>query len=165
MGIGGDSTSPSAVDLEEKFGFVCLETSEFPMASEAKSVVSTSWHDEDGEDVYIPSEMRYEAFDWKVRVGVTGEIGTTKNKVDALIKWLAGKGDTPLPADGSGLCVWSEFYKAGFQHCYLKGVTDQEFSFCGSYEILECTLEIRVCDPMTRLSVVKRDSTLVLVKE
>ena len=142
------SAQAIATDLLDSFGFVCTSI-DFPQSGKTKEVTTTSWKDRDGEDAYIPSAMRVEAFDLKIGVCYSGKIGESEAKLRLLIDFLR----TGLPADGSGMMIWSELYKRGFCKCYLKDVSDTDYTYLTHNEVLECSLTFRVTDPTTIVKV------------
>lgn len=131
-----------ATDMLEEFGFVCTDIG-FPFSGKTKDVTTTNWKDRDGEDVYIPTDMRVEAFDLKVGICHSGNIGESENRIRRLVDFLR----VELPTDGSGIMIWSELYKRGFCKCYLKDVGDFEYTYLSRKEVLECTLTFRVTAP------------------
>lgn len=136
------------MDLLDDFGFVCLEGASYPAADKFKELEKTSWRDEDGDDVYIPSRRYKEAFSIEIPIGCEGFRGpggrTVREQYEGLEAFLCGIGGG-LSADG--LSVYMPMEQTGYHGCYVSEITDKEYQKRGEYEIMTCKLVVNVCNP------------------
>lgn len=143
------SAGSRAMDLQDDFDFVCtfIEEGDF----ETKELEKNEWADEHGDDVYIPSVMRFNGFEIKLGVVYTGPINTHNEKLGTLLSYLTGS-DGFLSNDG--LKVYSERLHRGYKKVYLKNVTERSLYKTDSHECFECVVVLRVADPITIVSAV-----------
>jgi hypothetical protein len=138
------SVDERAKDLQDDFGFVCtlIEEGDY----ETKELEKNEWADEHGEDVYIPSVMRFNGFELKLGVVYTGAINTHNTKLTALLAYLTGI-DGAL--DSEGVKLYSERLHRGYAKVYLKSVTERSLYKTETDECLECVVTLQVADPVT----------------
>ena len=135
-------------DLLDDFGFVCLEGASYPIIDNFKDLDKTSWYDEDGDDVYMPSRRRKEAFSISIPIGCEGNRGsggmTVRQQYEALERYLSGEAGA-LSADG--MSVYMPMEQCGYNGCYISEISDKEYQKRGDYEILTCKLVFNVSNP------------------
>lgn len=151
------SADSLAKDLQDDFGFVCTSIEEGDY--ETKELEKNEWANEDGEDVYFPSVMRFKAFELKLGVVYTGPINTHSAKLAALLGYLTGA-DGNL--SGSGLTLYSDRMHRGYKRAYLKGVSDRKLYKTPTDECLECDITFIVSDPVSTVNLVKSGSNYTL---
>lgn len=132
-------------DLRTDFEFVCCEGPDYAALNRVKELSKNTWLDEDGDDMYIPSQMKIQAGTLKVPIGYTGARGTGKVKLKDLVKWLLGRGGNALTSEG--IWLYSPFVDEGFAKVTLLEVGEPEYGYLGQYEILETTLTFTIPDP------------------
>lgn len=131
-------------DLLDDFGFVVTEIP-YVSRGETKDLAKVDYPDEDGEDVYIPQQMKFKARTMEVKVCYTCNLndeGAKKSAValDELEAYLAS---------GGAISVYSPWTDRGFTGCSYGGAKDAEYSKMGPYEVMEATLVFNVHNPMS----------------
>jgi hypothetical protein len=147
-------------DLQDNFGFVC--TSFKTGDIESKELEHNDWFDSDGEDTYIPSTMRINSFSLTVDIVCSGENNESMKNLNALVDYLRGAVGGGLTQDG--LFVYSSYLKRGWCGCYFLSMSDISLYVLGNYECLECSLKLKVCDPVHQVSVVESSGKYKLTK-
>lgn len=129
--------------------FSCVCTSDMPFQSdwETKELTSRDWADENGEDTYIPAQMKMKAYDMDVPMCYKGGLGTAYQKLKAFKDYLTG-------ADGEGceIRVYLPYQKIGRKGCYLLAFSDFTFGKSNMDESLAFTIKLRVTDPVTDIT-------------
>ena len=76
-------------DLYADFG---CKTTSVPLfvPMDTKQPSTRNWADEDGEDVFFPTELMLAAYDTEVSIIYTGDTGTFQPKQEALFDYLKG---------------------------------------------------------------------------
>lgn len=118
------------VNSFSRWGIVCCKVP-FKAGCETKDLAAYSWYDEDGEDTYIPSQLRHKAYNAEFEFAYKGDelaidamnLGLALTQIDRFKDWLSGKdGVTPT---GSSLSIYSPFSRIGRQGCYLVSISDE----------------------------------------
>ena len=135
------------VDSYETFHIACQET-EYKYLPEIKELPVTNWHDEDGDDVYIPTDgTKIEAYDYSVDFLYVGSEATMNADIKGFINFLFGRND-----GGSSLfCFYDEYTMIGRRCCYVKNIDNDLFIYNNSDDEVHAKfkLTIRVTDPTT----------------
>lgn len=129
-------------DLEDTFGFVLLE---IPMIAggEVKELAKNDWPDEDGDDVYIPSQLHFKAGTMKVKVGYTTEGGMSCQEALNILETYLSQGEQKL---------YSEWTKQGFEHCSLKGISDVDHFKVANTETITCDIDFYIHNTTERVT-------------
>lgn len=141
----GTGRSSEIKDLRTDFEFVCAENPDYTPIGKVKELQKSSFLDEDGDDPYIPQQMKMQSGTLKVPIACQGKRGTCKGKLKTLVKWLLGRGGVPL--DENGILLYYAFIDEGFGKVTLQEVTDVEYNYQGEYELLEANLVFYIPDP------------------
>lgn len=135
----------SAVDTYKSFGIVC---SNFPFKHmpEIKDLPKREWPDEDGEDVFIPSNgIKFSAYDVEGEFLYAGEVNTMKQNVVSFIEFIRGKN-----SDGSPLlCIYDEYTQTGRRGVYVVDVDTDKYDYddMSITGISVIKVKFRVTDP------------------
>lgn len=118
----------------------------FRPISDVKDLPTNDWHDEDGEDCYIPSgRLKYKAYDMDVKLAYVGEAGYIYDNITEFLNYIAG-------ADGIGeLSVYSPYTQIG-RKCRFTRFNNESLYLDTNEEILEFTITLRVIDPITNVT-------------
>lgn len=112
-----------------RWGIVCCKVP-FKAGCKTKSLATRNWSDEDGEDAYVPSQLRYESYDAEFEFAYKGEelasnvmnLGLALTQIELFKTWLSGKdGDVY----GASLSIYSPYSCIGRQGCYLLSISDE----------------------------------------
>lgn len=137
----GDSPT---IDSKEEWGIVCKEFP-FMLFGDTKEVASKDFHDKDGEEVFIPDELKMKAYDLDVEFAYKGDVNTANVKIKGFLDYLTGRGGT-----GANLKVYDTYTKIGRQGVYLKTVTKDLFVRKNSDgDVVTFKVKFRVTDPTT----------------
>lgn len=139
-----DGVETSAKDIQDDFGFVCTSIVEGRI--EAKELEKNSWWEEDGEEVFIPSNMKLMGLDLEIGLVYVGTPNTYHQKLDALIGYLTSE------LGEFGLMTFSQFHNRGFRYCFFKSFDENTLFKGTTEECYECKLTLRSEDPRTRVS-------------
>ena len=141
-------------DLQDSFGFVCTKISEGTI--ESKPLESTSWLDEDGDDVYIPNNVPIVGMDVEVNLVYSGLPNTYRKKVDDLLTYLTkGLGER-------GIMIYSKFHNRGYRFCTFKSISESNLFKGETEECYECKMVLRTESPRERMVVSTNQNTLKL---
>lgn len=145
------TVSGSAVkDTVTHFHIYCMEIP-FIIATEAKELASNNWHDQHGDDEYIPSSLKMQAYDMDVKFACKASANaslTVKDKINAFVRYLTG-------ADGSGaeMKMYSTYTKIGRQGIRFKSLDENaELVKDNTGDILVFTVTFKVNDPVTDIT-------------
>ena len=133
------------------FGMYCMELP-FKTGWQAKELTSRDWAEEDGKEVYIPSELKMQQYTLKAKFGCKGEKYSANKSIKTFLDYLAGK-------DGSGvyLKIYSEYTRQGRQHVRFSKLSDDATLVRNDDDgdILVIEMEFIIDDPTTDISPVK----------
>lgn len=154
--------SGTVVDSYAQWGIVCCKVP-FSAGCETKEVASRDWHDEHGEDAYIPQKLMFKAYDAEFEMAYKGqELATNPfdldlafTKISAFKKWLSGNDNSS--GTGAELKIYSPYATIGRQGCYLLSISDEdpvvhtkaEGSNVYHENVVTFKVKFRVTDPMT----------------
>ena len=164
--------SGSVVNSFTQWGIVCCKVP-FKAGGKTKEPAKRDWHDEHGEDAYLPSKLMFEPYDAEFEMAYMGKelatnpfnLSLAMTKIEAFKKWLSGNNTT----DGSGseLKIYSPYAAIGRQKCYLseisnedaRVVTRQEGGSIYNENVVTFKVKFRVCDPMTDITLSESSSS------
>ena len=110
----------SLVDTQASFNVVCKEFP-FKVLPETKDPASRDWHDEDGEDTFIPSGgLKVKAYDLDATFLYVGSQSSMADDLSLFIKFIRGRNY----GGSSLLAVYDEYTKTGRKGVYVKEVSD-----------------------------------------
>jgi len=115
----------SAVDTYATYHVVCQECP-FKLRPEPKEPAKIDWYDEDGEDVYIPSDgLRFKAYDMEVKFLYVGTESNMATELKGFIEFLYGKNSGGSP----WLAIYDEYTKTGRRGVYVSGVDSELLAY------------------------------------
>lgn len=138
------------VDTFDNWGIVCKDFP-FKLYGEAKELPSQDWHDEDGDDEYIPSELKISAYEVEVEFVYKGVLDTANTNIRGFLDYLTGK-------DGMGaeLQVYDTYTNIGRQG--VRFVSVEEDVFWRQEEggdVVVFVVTFKVNDPVTDIELSK----------
>lgn len=146
----------SIVDTQARFHIACQE---FPFKDlpELKDLPKRDWYDEDGEDVYIPTEdFKFKAYDLDATFIYVGTEATMKSDIRNFIDFLYGRKDSNgnRRTGGIMLAVYDEYTQTGRRGVIVQSV-DNTLYWNVDFDpdaIATFKVKFRVTDPVTRLN-------------
>lgn len=137
---------PAVKELGEDFGFYETE-SKFYGGNAVKEVPKRDWHDEDGDDEFVPSEQKYKAFEMEVKFGYKGDKFSANDKLKALQDYLSG----------GTMKVYDSYNRIGRQNVRFEEISDDAELVRDSEDgdILIITVKLKVNDPRTSITLTK----------
>lgn len=138
------------VDTYEAFNVVCQEFP-FKVLPETKELASRDWHDEDGEDVYIPpTGLRFKAYDLEVKFLYTGTEDSMQSDLNRFIRFIYGRNSNGSPM----LAVYDEYTKTGRRGIYVMDIDNELLDYNDSDTDVLAVMKVkfRVTDPVTSLN-------------
>lgn len=109
------------VDTLDNWGIACKEFP-FTLYGEAKELPSYDWKDEDGEDEYIPNELKIASYELEVEFAYKGEVNSANVNIKGFLDYLTGRGGT-----GAELMVYDTYTKIGRQRVRYVSVSEDIF--------------------------------------
>lgn len=153
-----------------QWGIVCSKVP-FKAGGKTKELPKQDWHDQHGEDTYIPKKLMFEAYDAEFELAYKGQelasnpfnLHKAFTQINAFKKWVSGN-DT-VAGSGATLSIYSPFSTIGRQGCYLTEISDEEPHVQLKEEngntynenVVTFKVKFRVTDPMT--DIVLHDSS------
>ena len=132
------------VDTFDNWGIVCKDFP-FKLYGEAKELPSHDWKDEDGDDEYIPNELKIASYEVDVEFAYKGAIDSANTKIKGFLDYLTGRGGT-----GAELMVYDTYTKIGRQSVRFVSVEEDVFFRQTEYgDILVFVVTFKVNDPVT----------------
>lgn len=157
---GGD-----VVNSFNEWGIVCRKVP-FKAGGKTKEPAKRDWHDEHGEDSYIPPKLMFEAYDAEFELAYKGQelasnpfnLSLAFQRIDAFKRWLSGNDTTA--GSGAEYKIYSPYSSIGRQRCYLLEISDEEPHLQLKEEggnlyhenIVTFKVKFRVKDPMTNIT-------------
>lgn len=135
------------VDTQTAFNVVCQEFP-FKYLPEAKELPQHDWYDENGDDVYIPSDgLKFKSYDLEAKFLYVGTQANMKSELKSFIDFVYGKntGGSPLMA------VYDEYTKTGRRGVYALSVDDDLILYDerNPHVIAQFKVKFHVTDPIT----------------
>lgn len=135
------------VDTLSNWGIVCKDFP-FKLYGEAKELSSRDWKDEDGDDEYIPDELKIAAYEIDVEFVYKGDMNTANTKIRGFLDYLTGRGGT-----GAELMVYDTYTKIGRQSVrYVSVDEDIFFRQEGGNDVVVFVVTFKVNDPLTDIT-------------
>lgn len=135
----------------------------FKVGGKTKDLPKRDWHDEQGEDTYIPNKLMIEAYDVEFELACVVNSSSfdllgALAKIDAFKKWLSGNDSEN--GTGAELAIYSPYSTIGRQGCYLLEISDEEPHLqmkqtAGNIyneNVLTFKVKFRVTDPNTQIT-------------
>ena len=154
----------TVVNSFTQWGIVCCNVP-FNAGGKTKQLASRSWHDEHGDDAYIPAAVKFEATDVEFEFAYKGQelasnpfnLSLAASQIDAFKLWLSGN-DTSA-GSGAEMKIYSPFSAIGRQGCYLLEISNEEPKLQLKQErgnlynenIVTFKAKFRITDPVTNI--------------
>lgn len=134
------------MEMGEDFGFYETE-SKFYGLNEVKDLPKRTWYDEDGDDEFVPDEMKYKAYEMSVKFGYKGTKFSANAKVKALQDYLSG----------GTFKFYDSYNSVGRQNVRFSGISDDAELVRDDTDgdILIVTVKMKVNDPRTDITLNK----------
>lgn len=151
----------AAIDTQATYNVVCQECP-FKMLPESNELPKREWFDQDGEDVYIPTDgLKFKAYDMEVKFiyegtgykknqTVVSKEAEMKEKVTGFIDFLYGRNTDGYPQ----LKIYDEYTLTGRQGIYVLSVDNEMLAYDdrNNNVIGVFKVKFRVTDPVTRMT-------------
>lgn len=144
--IQKETSGSSVKELGEDFGFYETE-SKFYGGAKVKDLPKKEWYDEDGDDEFVPSELKYKPVEMQVKFGYKGDMFSANEKLNILRDYLSG--DT--------FKIYDSYNRIGRQNVRFLSINDDAELVRDSAfgDILIITAEFKVNDPRTDITLAK----------
>lgn len=155
----------SVVNSYSEWGIVCVQVP-FKVGSKIKDVAKRTWPDEHGEDSFIPSQLKFDAYDAEFEFAYKGQelssnpfnLSLAMNSITNFKNWLTG--NDAEEGSGAELKIYSPYSTIGRQGCYLLEFSNEEPHLHIKGEggnnynetVLTFKAKFRVTDPMTDIT-------------
>lgn len=155
MAVGGlyiqKAGSASVIDTTTAYGVYIVEMP-FLLLGEAKELPSNNWHDEHGDDEYIPSELMMEAQEAEFTFAYKGALATASSSILSFINFITG-----IDGSGAEFSWYDSYWKIGRQGTrYLEMDDDAEYSEYTEDGVQMCMVKFKVTlkvnDPVTQIT-------------
>lgn len=138
------------VDTFDNWGIVCKDFP-FKLHGEAKELPVTDWKDEDGDDEYIPNELKIASYEMDVEFVYKGDMNTANTKIKGFLDYLTGRGGT-----GAELMVYDTYTKIGRQKVRFVSVDpDVFYRQEEGGDVIVFVVTFKVNDPVTDITLKK----------
>ena len=139
----------SVVETEATYHVACQEMP-FKHLPEAKELAKRDWYDENGEDVYIPTDgLKFNAYDLEAKFLYVGTEADMQSDLRGFINFLYGRNTGGAPM----LAVYDEYTKTGRRGLIVQEVDnellaydDKNANVIGVFKV-----KFRVTDPVTNM--------------
>lgn len=129
-------------DTKERFG-LWIQHSPFTITPAPKNILTQEWKDEDGEDVFIPSNIVHSAYDMELTFVYLRNDGQAVNNITAFIDTIKGK----------WLKIYDSYIQQGRQGIYMIECDSQPtFKRRNNYNLAIFTCKFKVNDPDTNIT-------------
>ena len=156
------------VDTQALFRVVCQECPFLHMPN-VKDLAKRDWHDENGDDVYFPTDgLKYEAYDMKVKFLYVGSQGYMRSDLRNFIDFIHGRfafNSEGARISGSPvLAIYDDYTKTGRRNVYVNDVDNDFYSYdnINSHVIGSFSVKFRVNDPVTNMTYNSNTGKLVV---
>lgn len=150
------------VDVYNQFHVVCQEIP-FKHLPEAKELSKREWFDEDGDDVYMPTDgLKYKAYDVEVKFLYSGDKQNMSSDLKNFIDFIYGRTNI---VNGSivnnenttknvFLKVYDEYTETGRRGVYTLSHDNSLYFFndVSIDAIAQFKIKMHVCDPVTEVN-------------
>lgn len=146
----------SMVDTQARFRIACQE---FPFKDlpDIKELPKRDWHDENGDDVYIPTDgFKFKAYDVDATFIYVGTESSIRSDIKNFIDFLYGRIDSSGNSRSGGvvLAIYDEYTQTGRRGVIVNSV-DNTLYWNVDYDpdaIATFKVKFHVADPVTRLN-------------
>lgn len=156
----------SVVDTYAQFGIACQEFP-FKHLPESKDLPKRDWYDENGEDVYMPTDgLKYKAYDIEAKFIYKGAEADMAESIRNFTSFIYGFSNIPSqgqsPTRNVFLKVYDEYTQTGRRGIYVQEVSDEMYYYNDSSieAIATFKVKFRVTDPVTNVSYNSENNTL-----
>lgn len=145
-----------------EWGIACTKVP-FKAGGKTKELAKRDWHDEQGEDAYIPKKLMFEAYDAEFELACivtenAWNLSAAFQRIDEFRKWLSGN-DTQ-EGSGAEMQIYSPYSTIGRKGCYLLEISDedphlqvkQQGSNTYNEDVLTFKVKFRVTNPMDNIT-------------
>lgn len=144
------------VDTQVKFRVVC-QNFPFKKLPEIKELPKRDWYDENGEDIYIPTDgYKFKAYDIDATFLYTGTDLTIRTDISNFINFIYGRIDSSGNSSSSNivLAVYDEYTKTGRRGVVVKEVENTLYWNVNFDQDAIATFKIkfRITDPVTDIT-------------
>ena len=148
---GSETVNDSnVIDTQATFRVACQECP-FKYLPESKELPKRDWYDEDGDDIYIPTDgLKFKAYDMEMKFIYVGTEQTMKNDIRGFINFIYGRNENGSPL----LKIYDEYTKIGRKGIYVSNVDDELLAYDDVNEnvIGIFKVKFRVTDPATEIT-------------
>lgn len=116
--------------------------------AEVKDLPSRDWHDEDGDDEFIPSTLRYKSIECEVKFACKGDLFSSNSKIETFKEYLSS----------GTMKIYDEYNQVGRQNVRFVSIPDDATLYRkmdGTDEALVFTVKLKVNDPRTNITLSK----------
>lgn len=142
-------------NLISDFNIACQEFP-FKVFPSTKELASNNWFDEDGDDVYIPSEMKFEKYDIEVTFLCKGSEASVRQNLQDFASFITGrtKGDVSDTVQSPRLAIYDEYVGIGRKDVVVKQIDNKVFYYNESSvdAIAQFVVKLTVFDPVTTVT-------------
>lgn len=114
----------------------------FILFPKVKDLYKQSWHDEDGDDEYLPENPSYESYEMKVDFVYNGEANTANDKIRQFLQFL----------QGGWLTLYDEYTGIGRQKVRYVSVDDDATLYRRTKDVVQFSVNFKVNDPATNVT-------------
>lgn len=150
------------VDTYTEFGVVCQEMP-FKHLPETKDLPKRDWYDENGDDVYMPTDgLKFKAYDVEAKFLYVGNESNMATKLKAFTNFICGRtnivdGSTISSASATKnvlLKIYDKYTKTGRRGVYVQSVSNDLFFFndVSIDAIAQFNVKFMVTDPVTDIT-------------
>lgn len=140
----------SVVDTYATYGIVCQEFP-FKYMPEPKEPAKRDWYDENGEDVYIPTDgLKLQAYDVEAKFLYAGKVNEMHTKIKGFITFLYGRNS----GGSSMMAIYDEYTKIGKRGVYVAEASEDIYFYNEKAPkgIATFKVKFRVTDPVTDIT-------------
>lgn len=115
--------------------------SKFYGGTSAKELPKRSWNDENGDDEFVPDDLKMESTSHSVKFGYKGDKFSANKAIKSFIEYLS---------KGGSMKVYDEYNHIGRQHVRFSSMEDDaELVRDEEGDIIIFTVNLKVNDPVT----------------
>lgn len=150
------------IDTNTMFGVVC-QSFPFKHLPESKDLAKREWFDENGDDVYMPSDgIKFKAYDVEATFLYVGTEHAMATNLKQFINFLYGRinivnGSVVSTANATKnvfLKIYDEYTKTGRERVYVISHDNSLYFFndVSAGAIAQFKIKFHVCDPVTEIN-------------
>lgn len=128
-------------DTKERFG-LWIKHNPFTLIPKPKNIVSQTWQDEDGDDVFIPSTIYHEPYEIEIEFIYYNFDEMANIRINEFLKEIEGK----------WLQVYDSYTKIGRQGLYMIECTEDPHFKRRNNDYVEFSVKFKVNDPDTNIT-------------